>query len=559
MGLKTSHNRILLVSVGLAIATLVSCWIVPYRMYQQGGYYAFAYVSDEMTYASRSQPLIAGTTAGNPVNGIGDASIISPFYLEDSIRVALNITGLNVITGFWLWRAAFPLMLLLAAFPFALACFRRSRLFIRPLALGFAAAVPALTYALYHLYGGAPPLHGWLERIPTNIEYPLSILVIAAFIHLIDTPSQKSGVLMAASSLILLYLRPYAAMPLVFTLAFGATALLLLRRVGWKDCVPGLAVLLLGAGPWIAINRWNGQSEQYREMMTRYFFSEEYRLHERWLFFAGLLAGYVLLAQFAPQRRRIFFYSAACGLAGLIFVPGASRLSSELLTDRFGCYYIPATLAAAAILVEHWISRGKGSTALKRATGVAWACCVLGFVAAAMIAIQNAQCDFLQWPNGPYALCLKERDYVRGYQWFETKTPPDALVLVDDGIDWSQAPADVEGLLRFSAALKLTSLDDLFQVVARRRRVHHIRLYGNVIATRDVQALAALHRGTFGRVMDPQVYSTALLYFRPQYVFWKKDSAPVGRGFGSALRRHARTVYEDDHCEIWELALPQPQ
>jgi hypothetical protein len=93
--------------------TLAACWVLPWRLGlgPEGSYYTFGYTADEYTYAYRLQPLIAGATATNPINGIGDPQATSQQYLDDLCRWFLTLTGLPTIGFIWVWRVLFPVCL----------------------------------------------------------------------------------------------------------------------------------------------------------------------------------------------------------------------------------------------------------------------------------------------------------------------------------------------------------------------------------------------------------------------------------------------------------------
>jgi hypothetical protein len=109
------------------LTTLCAAWLPGLKLAfgPNASYYAFGYVGDEYVYAQRIQPLIAGTTATNPVNGICDSGVISPYYLEDLLRVVLTYSGIDVIALFWIWRGVFPVLLACGMVLLAGSCLKR--------------------------------------------------------------------------------------------------------------------------------------------------------------------------------------------------------------------------------------------------------------------------------------------------------------------------------------------------------------------------------------------------------------------------------------------------
>ena len=64
-----------------------------------------------------------------------------------------------------------------------------------------------------------------------------------------------------------------------------------------------------------------------------------------------------------------------------------------------------------------------------------------------------------------------------------------------------------------------------------------------------------LHTGTFGINWDKDNYLPKLRAWRPDYVLWRKDGAPVPRGWWGHLLAppHSEKVYEDQATLIWKL------
>src|SRR5258708_22144696 len=161
----------------LFISTLIACWIIPYRLrFEPGGSsYTFGFIGDEYAYAYRIQPLLPHATASNPVNGFGDKNLISQMFLEDALRAFLTLTRIPVNLLYWIWRILFPCCLaalLIFLAKSAIAGYHRWR------------TCPRLTLAgagLVFIYCGNAltmmrPEQNFIDRVPGNAEYPLSIL-----------------------------------------------------------------------------------------------------------------------------------------------------------------------------------------------------------------------------------------------------------------------------------------------------------------------------------------------------------------------------------------------
>jgi hypothetical protein len=180
-------------------------------------------------------------------------------------------------------------------------------------------------------------------------------------------------------------------------------------------------------------------------------------------------------------------------------------------------------------------------------------------LAAVVLGVRNATYDFATYPFGPYVSIRKDLKYIPAYQWLAREASPTALVLVDDGFDWQRAmdsAGDVSDNAKTRRAMALyVCREDLFSIVARRRRVHHLRLYGDALTTADYQTLRVLHFGTFGYMTQcsPEDYRQALSRFPPDYALWRK-CLPVPRACGATvLQDISHRVYGDDACEIWQM------
>jgi len=543
--------------LGLALA---ACWVVPLRLLSARGdsYYTIGYVGDEYLYAQRLQPLCAGCTPGNPINGIGDATVISPYFLEDLCRLSITLLGWDAPRFFWAWRFLFPLVLLAAMCALACACLRRER---RPWSLGLRLAGGAVGFAFlycaYDLLTAYPPRHGFLERVPTNIEYILSAVQAALFIRLLDRPSAWRGACVALCGAGLIYIRPYAALPWGLAIGSGLTVLTALRRVPLKTAAASAGILIFALIPLLYVMHHNGQRPVYAEMIARYLnlpapdASPPYAVHHQWPLYLGLAALIAALGRFSS--RPAFNYSCAFALAVLPFGCGLLRASNELLPyDRFGVFYLVAMLAALLLAVGRYSLGWSGHSGWRWARQAQHVLLALAAVGAGYLACSNLTLDFSRYPRGTYASIAADLRFLPAYNWVRENTPPGALILVDDGCEWSQAPRDIAGWRELMNSRM--AFDDLFQMVSRRRPVFAMRLYGNALATADVDALQQLHLGTFGYPVGKDAYTAALKRFKPNYILWRK-SAPVPRGYGRILEQMSRAVYEDEVCVIWRLDL----
>lgn len=566
----TARNKTKVIPALIAaafLATSLACWIIPCRLAKgaNGSPYMFGYIGDEYLYAQRIQPLVQGATATNVFNGVGDPGIQSPFFLEDFLRAIVTYSGINVVTFIWTWRILFPLVLAACFAWLADACIPARR-FSRAYCRWALAAVlfPGL-YCLYDLVTYFPPLQGFLNRVPTNIEYPLSIAIGCLYLQFLRCPGLYRGLALAGVSLCIVYLRPYLALPWSITLVPGVAWMLVARRVRLQTCLAMAAMLFLGVLPLLYIVKHNGASAAYNEFYTRYFdLPFAYKIHPRWMFFLAVGAVLALAAWKAARMGRPLLWGAAGAMAILPFICGFFSIANELIMfDRFGSFYLVAALCAVALALEKQISSWRGQSGNEKTRRLTALALCAGFVLATLLGLANFNYDFSKYPGGPCPSISEDLQYVGAYEWIAANTEPNALFLVDDGFDWSHLPGspnEWDKLLR-----KFTSKDDLFQIVARRRRVYAERLSTCTISDADWQDLAVLHRGTFGYPLDAAPYFKALLRFRPSYILWRKTpaipvsmvAAPVPRGFGADLEKKGccRKVHggSGDVFEIWKI------
>jgi len=554
MSLNRTRQLLIAASLVALLGALCACWVIPFRLRFQapGCEYTFGYVGDEYNYAQRVQPLIPGTTASNTINGIGDPRIISPFFLDDLCRLLVTAIGLEITSFIWIWHAATPVVLAAVLFWMARASIPAGREpWALPLTLALAAAALPALFCTYDLVTVFPPLQGFLNRFPTNIEYPLAGALVCALLSFLQRPSAGRGVLLALLSASLVYLRPFAVLPWALTVT-GCVLFSTFKRETPLRVLGVLAGIFLAALlPWLWILLHNRGLPVYQQMIMRWFPSEPYRLHPRWPLFlalAALLAGTALLL--THWRRWVALASAAVMLA-LPFLPGLLSQSVQLTSfDRFGCYYLVALVSVALLAVGEHASRKPSLWTRKFCSRAVVCLAVLSLALSGVLAARNLSFDFAAGP-GPYGYAVQELQYLPAYRWVAEHTPPDCFFLLDDGCDWSQAPLDEKALLEWQRSLMTD--EDLFPLVARRRRVYSNWLYGAAISHQDLEDLAVLQRGTFGlRGIEPGAYKRVLKKLLPQYIFWRR-TAPIPRGYAKNLQPLSEILYSDPVCEIRRL------
>ena len=558
------------------IAGLLACWIIPLRLRLEGSWHTFGFVGDEYLYAQRLQPLIPGTTATNPVNGICDERVISAFYLEDAIRAALGFAKIHIIDAIWMQRFVFPVLMAALLLGLARECLPRTgRTWSKGLRWSAAVLALPLLYCTYDAVTRFPPLQGFLHRFPTNFEFPLSIMLAWSFIRFLKSPGIGRGALLACCSVVAVYIRPFLVVPwsmtiipaVLYMLFSNVPALRLstlegTAKAGLKVCLIMAAILAAGLLPLILIARWNSQFAAQQELYLRWFnLPHTYQIHGKWWFYLLWSFAFWKVSRYVAEELRVFLAGASMAMALLPFVCGAFVFANEILYfDRFGSFYLIVGICALLMLAGEWSRslRGRaGEVKARRATWGATGACVL---LAGVLGTRNYVYDFARYPAGPLPSIAADLQYLDAYRWAAEKTPADALFIVDDGYDWSKAPKDkatFDALLR-----KFTVKEDLFQLVSRRRRVFIERLFGAAMTTEELFALTMLQRGTLGLEVGDEVYARALARYKPNYILWRKTApipisemvAPVPRGRGARLP--GKKVYSDSVCEIWTIEAP---
>jgi len=529
--------------------------------------YTFGYVGDEFLYAQRVQPLIAGTTATNTMNGVGDPAVISPFYLEDSVRAFLTVTKIDTISFIWIWRWLFPLAFAGTFVLLARQCLPRERRTWNSALRFSAAAVFPLLYCAYDLVTPFPPLQGFVNRFPTNIEYPLSVLLAWLYLAFLQSPTAAAGIKLALLSALIAYIRPYLAFPWSITIIAGFGYLIAGKKIGARVILATGFTLLLAMGPWMYVSKTNGNSPVFADMLHRYFGSPgSFEVHKLWWMYLAFAFVLAVCAVFVERSRRVFVVGATLTLIVLPFICSSMPFASEVLQfDRFGSYYLVVSLAGVLLAIGSRSSRWRGKRGEAYAKKMGSTLLGASVFASGILALINVTYDFAQYPQGPIPSIRRDLPFVPAYTWLRENSPRDALVLVDDGYDWSINPKRTPSGLPIVSGFApdgtyILANDDVFQLVARRRRVYTHRLMTCVLSTKDLTQLAYLQRGTFGLPIPKERYDTALQNFRPSYILWRKNAgAPVPRGFGATLKPISSTVYQDDVCEIWKLDIPPSQ
>jgi len=539
------------------MAYIAASWALPCRAaFGPHSYlYSFGVMPDEFHYAWRIQPLVAGATATNPVNRLHDPTVFSPFFLDDLVRSVLTVTRLPAPWMFWIWRFAFPLVLLAVVWVAAGVCLAGRRTWSLPLRCAALLAGTGLLCLVSHLAKGEEPVAVYLYRIPTNIEYPLAFLLTWAWLRLAFEPSVRAGVALAAFSALMVYLRPYAvigwAPAITLYMLWRIVTGRLPRRV-WLATVGALVALLV---PWLAIAWHNGQSPVYAEMYARYYTHWPYQVHPRWLVHIVAAALLATMAWRVSGERRAVLGCTAVAAAALPFISGLLREAQELLLyDRYGSFYAVALVAGAMLALNEAAGRRRGKRAAEFARRAAAAGLVLSLGCCGVIAVWHCQYDFEHYAWNQMWSLQEDRQYIPAYQWIARNTPKDSLFLVDDGIDWSVVPPSSQVVIshRGPDGAELYQRADHFQLIARRQRVFNEWLWHFVLSDHDYMALGALQRGTFGYPIPIADYLAFLKHYRPDYVFWRR-TAPVARGYGKQLSAFRESVYSDAVCEVWRL------
>ncbi len=559
-------------AASVALCSLAACWIIPWRLAfgPEMSYYTVGYLADEYAYIQRMAPLVQGATVNNPFNGFGDPQVINQFFLERSCQLVMTALHMDVLAFFWIWRVLFPLVLLALFLYIA-----RAAIFRRPWATGLqygaaAAALPVL-YAVYFLVGdclmssGAVPLFYFLNRIPTNAEFVVSLVMIGLYLRFSALPTARTGSLLALAGALTLYWRPYAAVPWSMATGLGVAYLLLRRRLSWRDLRLMCGVFAAAVLPYVLIWNWNAPIPAHIEQMRRmYLLPFPYRVHSYWPLYLSLALLLLVLSRWALRPLRVAIVTGAISLAILPFICGAIKPPArELLSnDRFACYHLAMLLGAVLAVVGQRASAWRGRAGLVAARRWTIGLSATGLASAAFIAQLALQHPFDLHGWGHPAFVLRDLRYHAAYRWVREHTPEDALFLVDDGYDWTRASEDDLELKRLSHKM-LCFHNDLFQNIARRRRVYSdCMALGQPFRDEELYEYGTLHWGTFGYPINKKKYLDALKHLRPTFVLWRRSPpvfqpdypVPVPRGiYAEGLKSLSHVVYTDAYTEIWKI------
>lgn len=542
-----------LIALSILVIALTVCAmaIVAWRLRYgpQGSYFTFGYIGDEYAYAQRMQPLIAGTSAANTINRYCDTGYGSLFFLEDGCRAFLSITGIHVISFMWAWRLLSPLLLALGLWLLT----RQHAIVGKGSRDLFSIAVASFIFPLlicsYDLMTRFPPLQGFIQRIPTNLEYPLSILAALTLTRFLSKPTRCNIAFLALAGAIFFYLRLYTSILWAILSGLAVLYLLLKRRLQTRTLLTGIATLTVALLPLALIYVQNASRPVHAELLVRYFGTAPgWRWQCSWKLLVGIAAAFCVFAVYLKDRVKILLIAAALALIIGIGLPNAFIFSRELLlVDRYGCFYLVCGAIGLTRLTAQWFRHSTSANTISL-----FAFPLAGLVCACTLAYENSTYNLMAYPLGPLSETQSYLPNIPACQWIEQHTPADALFIVDDVIDWSSLQEE-----NFVVPIRPDGTSDLseslFPIVARRQCLYDTRLFRqSAIRTDDLNLLMLVHRATFGLKLTQQAYyRLGIRLFKPSYIFWRKPLGP--RGFGLLFANEKEVVYEDDACVIWKI------
>jgi hypothetical protein len=317
--------------------------------------------------------------------------------------------------------------------------------------------------------------------------------------------------------------------------------------------------------PFIGVLQYNKDFLEYQQVMGRNFLEHPYSVHPCYILFMALGLAVTGCGGFLLKgRSRRLIVSLGVTLLALPFFSGIPvTLRRELLGfDRFGFFYLIVIVATLLMLLRRYRQSSKSVLGFfvkpTKPTKPTWGLSLAALSLSSFVLAYNSTYDFKQLYDAPYTQAVSETRYLKGYHYLADHTPLSAWVLVDDGADWSKIPiGDVQSEARLSHQYWR---EDLFSIVARRKRYSHIRLYGSFLSDQKLKHIRVFQRMTFGLEISNQKDSNALYAllfneFKPEYIFWRREER-VPRGQGLVLKSCADVVYTDEHCEIWKLRYP---
>ena len=549
------------------LAACAAYWAIPYRLaFGPGGsYFSVGYQPGEYECIQRLQPLIAGTTANNTVNGVEIPAVHSMNFFDDALRPILSALHVDAVAFAWAWRIMLPIGLGALFFLIVRECSPRGSAAL-PLALAAAAliAIPAAA-ELIGACGLIPKPYTALEiplyYFPQNIEFLISAGLVWLMLRFLKRPILFRAILLAALTAATLYLRPYSALVWLPTALCVFVNLWLRGRFPLRSVLAATGMLAVCLAPWFAILRANWQSLEFQGVLARAYGVETAGRHPQWLLYlvvAGALFGATL---YVSRGWRPFLESAAIMLALYALAVGRIPYSRELLShDVIGHFYGVLLIAAALMLLSGIVALAGRAAAAPTLRPV----CLFGIIASVLVVYCNLGCDFRTLRNSPYSNVVLDTATVPAYRWIAEHASGDAVFLVDDGYDWSPKGSAEDAAVLTDIAPDRTEMlfkSDLFQLVARRKRVFNERLIFAAVPNADFLNLMLLQRGTFGFPVELHTYDLAAMQYWPEFIIWRRRSinlnshghAAIPRGYGENLKVCSTTVYEDNACEVWQL------
>lgn len=541
----------------LSVLTALAIWVVPYRFATEpgGGYYNFSCYSDECFYAAHFAPLIEKTDDLNVVNGMSEPSFTPQYYLEMLIRKFVTITGIAPITFFWIWRVVFPVVLGAGLLFLAATTVRREGepWHRQPLVLFAAAAAWPLFYCLYDVLLPTFPLRYWLDRVPTNLEFLLTVLLFALFVRLLRKPDLNRALAVVAALALIAYARPYAILGGGVAVGIAVLWLTVTRFLTLRITLISVAVFVLLLLPLVLQMYQNGQSPEYKQWSQRYFTGvSAYQIHPRWYVHAGVAVALAIAAWRLAGPWRIFAVALSLTAASIPFTSGLPAYRAQMLHvyDRWAWYVLPAVTVAGLLVLGRASESWQALSDSRRIRNWTLGLSALSLLASGILAVRNFTYNFDADQISDHLVLKGDTVSLPAYAWVKANTDPGALFLVDDGLDWSEISKDAQ--LKSYVAMFTWDRAEFFLLMARRRCVFTERLWVNSIKLADMADCYNLQRGTFGMPMPVSDYVKALKHLHPDYVYWRRP-APIPRGYGTQLQKLAKVVYSDSTCEIWAL------
>jgi hypothetical protein len=477
---------------------------------------------------------------------------------------------MDVITLVWAWRIFLPCVMALLLLLIARECIPRHRI------LQYAAAV--FTFALipccYDLVTDYPIPQLFINRVFTNIEYPLSMLMALLCLRFQRRPSAKRGVALTLASAAVTYLRTFLAIAWILPVT-GITILLLFRRrLSLRAGFLMLGVLMASMVPWVAIDIINKRSPLYLVMVKRCIPVVPYQIHPHVILYLVVAVLLGIAGIFSARRFRPFLFLATLFMAIIPFVGGLFWFNGEIvLFDRLGMFYWVALSCAAIVGVGTLAAARKIRRTPDFQKGIVALSGMVSLVASCGLAYFNGSFRYDLKSGKPVTNVTSkfpgDQAYVTAYNWIRANTPADALFINDDGYDWSLSEPSSRPstliLLRDSApdGSLMKGKGDLFQIVTRRRQIFSQALDGSPISNEEFFSLQLLHEATLGYQVEASTYKSLLRQYRPTHILWRKapifpnqKSAPVPRGYGAQLKAFSTVLYADDVCEVWKINYP---